>query len=437
MAETRLTGSRIRERRMLAGMRQSELAQRVEISASYLNLIEHNRRRIAGSLLTRIAGALGVEPALLSEGAEATRIDALRAAAARVEDNAPEVELDRIEEFVGRFPGWAALVAGQEERVDGLEARVRALTDRLEHDPELARSLHEVISAVTSIRSTSSILTGDPDLDADWREHFLRNIREDARRLADNSRSLAAYLEKPVEDGPAGALSPLEAADAFLEAAGHHFPALEETPGPEGIARVLDDATGLAPAARVLVEERLQRLGEDILALPGQAFAAAARDCGYRPAELARRFGVPLDRVLRRIASLPPAEGHPPTGLAICDGAGVLTTVKPLNEVALPRSGAACPYWPLFESLGTPGRPVGTRVALAGRSGRGYRCYAIAAPRGAVDFDAAPLLEATMLVMPAEEAADAPMREAGIACRICPREGCPARREPSMLARSG
>ncbi len=56
MSQSRLAGSRIRERRLLQQMRQSDLAERVGISPSYLNLIEHNRRRIGGKLLVNIAG---------------------------------------------------------------------------------------------------------------------------------------------------------------------------------------------------------------------------------------------------------------------------------------------------------------------------------------------------------------------------------------------
>ncbi|MBV1903463.1 MAG: helix-turn-helix domain-containing protein, partial [Marinosulfonomonas sp.] len=51
MVKTTLTGNRIRERRIQIGLRQSALAKAVGISASYLNLIEHNRRRIGGKLL--------------------------------------------------------------------------------------------------------------------------------------------------------------------------------------------------------------------------------------------------------------------------------------------------------------------------------------------------------------------------------------------------
>ena len=119
MAQTRLTGSRIRERRQLNGMRQADLARAVGVSPSYLNLIEHNRRRIGGKLLIGIAAALGVEASLLAEGAEAALIARLRAAA----DEAGEAgaELQQVEEFAGRFPGWAGLVAAQRRRIAGLE----------------------------------------------------------------------------------------------------------------------------------------------------------------------------------------------------------------------------------------------------------------------------------------------------------------------------
>jgi transcriptional regulator with XRE-family HTH domain len=51
-------------------MPQASLAQAVGISPSYLNLIEHNRRRIGGKLLTDLARALGVDPSSLADGAD-------------------------------------------------------------------------------------------------------------------------------------------------------------------------------------------------------------------------------------------------------------------------------------------------------------------------------------------------------------------------------
>jgi DNA-binding XRE family transcriptional regulator len=50
MERSAFAGSRIRERRVALGLRQAEVALRAGISGSYLNLIEHNRRRIGGKL---------------------------------------------------------------------------------------------------------------------------------------------------------------------------------------------------------------------------------------------------------------------------------------------------------------------------------------------------------------------------------------------------
>ena len=91
-----MVGSRIRERRLLKGMKQTELARIAGISASYLNLIEHNRRRIGGKTLNHLADILDVSPALLSQGAEATLLNALRdAATPDASANTPAPELTR------------------------------------------------------------------------------------------------------------------------------------------------------------------------------------------------------------------------------------------------------------------------------------------------------------------------------------------------------
>ena len=156
-----ITGTRIRERRMDRGIRQADLAQSVGISPSYLNLIEHNRRRIAGKLLSRIARALDIAPEQLTRGAETAVLDRLRSAAAEM---SIPVEIARTEDMAGRYPGWAALIVAQAKRLASLDERVQVLSDRMTYDPELAGSLHDVISAVTAIRSTASILVGDAKL---------------------------------------------------------------------------------------------------------------------------------------------------------------------------------------------------------------------------------------------------------------------------------
>ena len=197
MPRASLIGSRIRERRIQKEIRQTDLAKLVGISAAYLNLIEHNRRRIGGKLLLDIAEVLQVEPSLLSEGAEAALLSALQKASADQPDI--DVEDDRLEEFAGRFPGWAQLMTRQSGEIENLKNAVEILNDRLSHDPFLAAALHEVISTVSSIQSSASILVESDDIEKEWRDRFHRNIFEDSGRLADTSESLVGYLD-PAQD---------------------------------------------------------------------------------------------------------------------------------------------------------------------------------------------------------------------------------------------
>ncbi|MFP4570405.1 short-chain fatty acyl-CoA regulator family protein [Rhodosalinus sp.] len=429
MARDTLIGSRIRERRALSGLRQADLARRVGISASYLNLIEHNRRRIGGKLLMRIAGALEVEPSLLSEGAEAALLARLREAAAA--QPGTKAELDRVEEFAGRFPGWANLLADARRRIDALEDTVETLSDRLAHDPHLAASLHEVLSTVTAIRSTAAILAGTEGLEREWQDRFHRNIDEDSRRLAEGAQALVTYLDGAA-DARRSLTSPQEEIDAFLADRDFHFAELE-APGADP-AELLDPAVLTSQAARQIAERLLQRYAEDAAQVPLALARDVVAEHGVDPAALARAAGCDLPCAMRRLASLPPQALPAPAGLAICDSAGALTFRKPLDDFPLPRFGGGCALWPLFEALARPGQPVMRLLVQAGGEARPMRAFAVAAPSRAAVFDAPPLMEAHMLVVAAPEATAPPPLEVGVTCRICPREGCPARREPSLLS---
>ena len=70
---------------------------------------------------------------------------------------------------------------------------------------------------------------------------------------------------------------------------------------------------------------------------------------------------------------------------------------------------------------------------MPGTNAQRFLCYAIATPLGAVGFDAPQVLRSTMLVLSDPPQGAAQKIEAGVACRICPREGCIARREPSAI----
>lgn len=431
MPTTALAGTRLRQRRLAIGLRQADLAVRAGISASYLNLIEHNRRRIGPDVLTRLAAALGLPESALSEGVEGGLLDDLRAAAA---DTSGEVELpaelDRIEDFVGRYPGWAGVLAGLHRRAGRLARAVEALNDRMSHDPHLQASLHEVLSAVSSVRSTAGILAETEDIPPEWRVRFHQNLYQDSERLAAGAEALVTYLDGSDQAEETGIAAPQEELEAWMAGRGWQMPEVEG-----GNPAALDaEIAGLASgAARTLARVWVARAELDARALPLPAFLAARARLQDDPAVLAAEFGTDVLTVFRRVAMLPGA----PEGLVICDGSGTLLFRKPVAGFALPRFGAACPLWPLFTALSRPMVPVTAQVQTVGSGARRFAVRAFCQPRFPGGFGGPELREASMLILPTDagagDLASAPVM-VGSTCRVCPRSKCPARREPSIMA---
>jgi transcriptional regulator with XRE-family HTH domain len=122
MPRSAFAGTRIRERRMALGLRQSEVARRAGISGSYLNLIEHNRRRIGGKLLLDLAVVLKTDSASLAKGAASQMLNALRDAA--TEQPNANIDLKRTEDFADRFTDWAELILAQQSQIFALQQTI-------------------------------------------------------------------------------------------------------------------------------------------------------------------------------------------------------------------------------------------------------------------------------------------------------------------------
>lgn len=427
MSREALTGTRIRERRVMAGQKQADLAKLIGISASYLNLIEHNRRRIGGKLLLDIAAALGVEPTALTEGAEAALIATLREAADDAGLSGPDGA--RADEFAGRFPGWADVLASAQRRIATLERTVETLTDRLAHDPHLAASMHELLTTAAAIRSTASILAETKTLEPEWRDRFHANIDQDSRRLADSTQDLVRYLEADPETTPV-AHSPQEEVEAFLAAHRFRFEALEQAASdPGAINGLTDTAPELkSVAARHIARDVLHQVARDAAALPLARLSTEIDTHGPDPMALSGATGQPVARVLRRMAALSDLGA----GLLVCDRSGTVIFRKSIGGFVVPRFGACCPLWPLFSVLGSPGTVIRTRVHQLGRGHAPFDCFASCETLDAPGYNVLPLVQAVMLILPAHDLSRTVV-DVGSTCRACPAEACPARREPSIL----
>ncbi|MEX0971228.1 MAG: short-chain fatty acyl-CoA regulator family protein [Paracoccaceae bacterium] len=428
-----LVGTRIREARRKMGLTQRQLAAEAGVSASYLNLIEHNKRRIAGVRLQALARALDMPAAVLNEGPDSAQLAELRAVATAQSGMDPT----QIEVFIAQFPGWAQSVAALSRQNHDLREAITVLSDRLSHDPFLAETLHSVLSNITAIRSAAGILSTVDDIAPDQQRRFVRSIHDESRRLSNAATALSAYLDRASE-GAAAAATPEEAVDRFMLRHGYRFAALDAG---GTIASLLADAPELdSQAAHAMAHDLLARYASDAAALPLEAFAKSAAQLFYNPHALGQHFGSSQIRVYRRLATLRrDGIAAPRFGLLVVNAAGQPVWRQPLESFALPRHGAACALWPIFQAFSTPDRS--SVAALSLTDGTAITALSLAEQTATAPVGQAPNYQAAMLLIPDESLeAIAPwfprpqgMSKVGTACAICTRTDCAARSRAAYL----
>lgn len=216
-------GQRIRNSRKDKGLTQSDLAEAIGISPSYLNLIEHDKRMIGGKLMKRIAEALHVEIGWLS-GTEDARL------AQDIVELTRSMAIDDLDDrnalnFVAQTPEWANAFLALHRRYQDVTETALALSDRLSQDPALMELSHSVLTQITSIRSFAEILEQYSDLSSDERNRFSSIIASQSDQLGSSARTMidllssASETEKPT--------SPANEVDDFIIHHGNYFPDLE------------------------------------------------------------------------------------------------------------------------------------------------------------------------------------------------------------------
>ncbi|MYZ47563.1 helix-turn-helix domain-containing protein [Propylenella binzhouense] len=218
-------GYRLRECRRKRGITQAALAAEIGISASYLNLIEHGKREVAGRLLNRLAAALDLDLADLT-GAEASRLvqDLTEISA---DPLVQDLGIDQAgaQEIVGRQPEWGRALVRLHRSYHRASALSEMLSDRLTHDATLLQASHELLTRMTSVRSFAEILSEHDELDPGRRRRFTALLAEESGKLGAIAKAL---FERLSDFGDSGRPStPAEEVDDFIIDRQNYFPELE------------------------------------------------------------------------------------------------------------------------------------------------------------------------------------------------------------------
>jgi predicted transcriptional regulator/transcriptional regulator with XRE-family HTH domain len=472
-----LTGLKIREARKKCGLAQGELARRAGISASYLNLIELDKRVIAGGLVDRIAVELGVERADLDGVAERRVVTNLEEIAADPAFASGGDHPGPAEELVGRNPAWAGLVLRLYGAWRDQSQAVLALADRLNRDPFLGDSVHRMLTNVTSIRAAAEILEAEDSLPPADRRRFLSIVTADTQKLAGAAHALLDFFDSA--HMRVRSATPAEHVDAFILAADNYFPELEglvsggraeritsETPDaaerPEtrrfrmlrdslrNVAaepiRAIVEGHGLLASeeSRALAASALHAYATAAVLMPYEAFLEAAERWRYDLDALSRLFGVSYEQAAHRLATLrrPGAEGVR-FAFMRTDASGYVTKRLPLPRLPLPRYGNACPLWAIHAAFQMPG--VTARGFGELPAGEQFLFFARAVEKRPPSATTPRHLLSVMLACSAAEAGRviygdgidvaAAMAPIGTICRLCPRETCGHRQEAPLIAR--
>ena len=426
-----LLGTRIRENRRSKGVSQAALAKQAGISASYLNLIEHNRRGIGGKTLLALARVLEVDPRSLNEGADQALVGRVEQAAAL----APTItcETDKTEEFIARFHGFARLIGRQFDRAKVQDETLQAMSDQMNSDPFFSEAMHLMLSNITTIKSTAEILSDEEGLSDKLKQRFLSNLLSETERLAQTATDILQHFEPSAQkDGIISDTAPAEAImennDYFIKQLEGNFISPIDYVARQNIAKSDEKET----------LDALVRYSSIIQKLPIDTFLSFAKECHYDPIKISRKMNVPLNVVMCRFAHLPKHDDIPRFGILECDGSGAVIFRKQLPTLSLPRYGSACPLWPIYRSLSQPLQPI--KAFINTPTGERFLTYSLAqyADQNAIGLPAR--TTAIMIFtpdyemfMPKSEIALQPNLAVGLQCSVCPRDNCAARRAKYLL----
>ncbi len=436
-------GAQLRSIRETRGYRQSEMAERLGISVSYLSQIEHDDRPLTPTLLESLARQFPLDWEDIEEDASTRRLAALREASADPLFTQPlsSEQLSRIAEqqpalsdqFIALHQAY--LHAGQRlQIVDEALSADNAGGARLPWE-EVRDWFHNAGNYVDVLDRAAEKLAltlagSAPTPAIEGLELYLRNALSVSLIYAGSSglRDYDATMGHLVIDQS----QPIESQRFQLA---HQLGALALR---DEISLVVEAAKLRTPASRQLLSIGLANYAAGALLMPYARFRDEARAVRHDIDRLRQRFGVSFEQACHRLSTLQrPSSRGVPFFFCRVDMAGNITKRHSATRLQFARFGGACPLWIVHEAVAIPDRilvqlaetPDGVRyvsmakglVKPSGSYARQPRRYAVAL--GCEIEHAREFIYADGL----SQTAPTPI---GISCRLCPRPDCDQRAFP-------
>ncbi len=442
-------GPRLRRIRRELGLTQAQMAADLDVSPSYVTLIERNQRPLPADLLLRLAETYELELSAFSAGEDET-LALLEAALADPIFQELSVGRDDVRDLLSSNPAMGDAVAalyqahrssqaaviearatGQSGPADPLEEAREYISEARNYFP----ALEEVGEETARALSANNHNLFDALADRFKKKHSLTlrvlpaDIMVGAYRRHDRHRAQIAISEA------------LDQASRTFQAA------LQLVLFEQG--KLLDETVNTAAfesdAGRRLARAALANYAAGAIIFPYSIFHQSVQELHYDIEALARRYGASFEQVCHRLTTLqqPGKEGIPFFFLRI-DAAGNVSKRFSGGVFPFARYGGSCPLWNIHETFRLPRRIITQTVQLP--DGDSYFSIARTVHGGEGGF-AAPKAERAVALgcdikhagkliygrdIDLEAATPTPV---GVTCRLCPRPACAARAHPPVERR--
>jgi predicted transcriptional regulator/DNA-binding XRE family transcriptional regulator len=446
-------GPRFRRLRQQLGLSQTQIAEGLEISPSYVNLIERNQRPVTAQLLLRLAETYDLD---------------LRDLASADEDRF-FAELNEI---------------FSDPLFRQIELPKQELRDLAELCPSITHALQRLYAAYTEARRGETLVAAQI-AGRDDGPRFDANPVERVRDMIEANRNYFPELEQAAEtlrDDVGAAHQDLFAAlsvrlrerhavqvrimpvdvmretlrrfdrhrrqlliSELIDLSGRSFQAAFQiglAECGEAIDAIINRNPSLDDTTRKLYRITLANYFAAAVMMPYTAFHSAAEQLGYDLGVLGQRFNAGFEHLCHRLTTLqrPNARGIPFFMIRV-DNAGNVSKRFSSGTFPFSKFGGTCPLWNVHTSFDTPGRiltqiielPDGSRYFSLAQTVRTPTApHPMLQPRHAIGLGCE-LRHASRLVyaggIDIDKAEATPI---GVNCRLCERENCSQRAEPPL-----
>jgi len=449
-------GAKIRALRRRENLSQVQLSERLGISASYLNLIEANRRPLPAGLLIKLAQVFKLDLHSFAGDEDARLVADLFEAFADPLFESDSLTSTEIREIATASPGAARAVLRLYRAYKGTRQSMDNLSSRLTDDHELAGS---GLSHLPSEEVSDLIQRHNNHLAAleEGAERLWRDAHLDGEELYPK---LVRFLEKEhqvqvriarggTERGTLRRFDPaanLLTLSELLPTRSRQFQLAHQIgliSQRAAIDALVSDPILTTNESRSLARVALANYFAGAVLMPYVPFLQAAREQRYDIDVIGRRFRVGFEQVCHRLTTLSRsgAEGIPFHMIRI-DVAGNISKRFSASGIRFPRFSGVCARWNIFAAFLTPGM---IRIQLSRMpDGVTYFCLARTIHRDSGGYHS---MHPVQVIGIGCRVSDAPALvysdgidlanlenavPVGITCRICDRTDCEQRTLPSL-----